>query len=74
MATKYLTIYRNEDEPRMEMLNEAQLKVNLKEDWSNYDFLDHLPNFMSFPSRSVFIFKGETVIPQPVQQVTEWKI
>lgn len=76
MEEKYLVISRCEDEPYVEFLTKEELQTRITQDWEKYEFLEKLPNtdLNYFPSRSVFIFKGELIIPKAEKFVTKWKI
>jgi hypothetical protein len=37
-------------------------------------FADHVPGFLGLLDGKVLIIKGEVVVPQPVQTVTEYKL
>ena len=72
---KYLTISRCEDEPYAAFLTREQLEQKLKEEWKDYEFLNSAPcDLMSFPSKSVFIVKGEIIVPKPKKVFTEWVV
>jgi len=69
---EYLVMSRGDDEPHTYIMSEKQLRQHLDE--SKYSFLDKPPEFDRFPSNSVFIFKGEIIIPKVKEKVTEWEI
>jgi hypothetical protein len=76
MEEKYLVISRCEDEPYMEFLSKDELQKRIIEDWKKYNFLNEIrnDNLNYFPARSVFIFKGEIIIPKAEKVVTKWTI
>jgi hypothetical protein len=66
----YITISRCEDEPRFNILSEAELKIRLKNEYADYEFLESCPpNFEEFPNNSIYIVKGDVIIPKP-----EWEL
>jgi len=73
---KYLIISRYDDEPYMEFLTQTQLEQKLSTEWSNgYTFLSEAPrDLMDFPSKSIFIIKGEIIVPTPKEVVKVWTI
>lgn len=73
---KYFCISRCEDEPYFEILTENQVKTRLTDDWKDYEHLkgDEVFDLYSFPSHAVLIIKGDIVIPQKVNVVTEFKL
>jgi len=75
---KYLLLQRCEDNVHADIMSEAQLKKWLEgeegEGRDNYKFLKNAPNIEYMPEYSAFIFKGEVVIPKPVESVTKWEV
>lgn len=72
----YLLIARGEDAPYWQILpNAAEVNLLLKE-MDGAQFLTELPSqsVTKFPADSVIVFKGEVVVPKPVQTVTEYQI
>jgi hypothetical protein len=78
MSEKYFFIERMEDEPSCGFLSKQTLETKLKElmDTSYpYNFLKELPRDLSYcPSNSIFIMRGEVVIPKAEKVVTKWKV
>lgn len=70
----YLVIVRCEDAPKLLYLLEEEVNRYLAEDWHEYDFLGQPPDLFTFPARSVFIHKGQVVVPKPVHTVTSWTL
>ena len=60
---EYLVISRGHDAPHFDLLSEAQLKDTLNGEWNDYNFITEIPDIESFPSESLFIFKGEIAFP-----------
>jgi hypothetical protein len=71
---KYLVISRYDDTPSISMMTESDILQSLKEDWNGFKFLSEPGDIEYFLNKSVFIFKGEVIIPQPVQIITEYKL
>lgn len=74
---KYLVISRLDDEVHVEILQEHALKERLEAEEDGYrgfDILRSCPEPENFPGRSLFIFRGEVVIPKPKTVVTEYDL
>jgi len=72
---QYLTINRCEDEPHIELLEKAEVEKRLAGEWNGYTIIQTLPSDLNyFPSRSVFVFGGEIVIPKQVAIATKWEL
>jgi hypothetical protein len=75
---KYLVISRCEDEPYLHYFIESNLRKALNDGvFEGHKFLNQSDwdgNIMEFPSHSVIIFCGDTVIPTPVKKVTEYRL
>jgi hypothetical protein len=71
---KYLVLSRCEDDVHTSLLSKEQLEERLGDDWKGYDFLAKPPNIENMPSKSLFIFGGDVVIPQAEQVVTKFKV
>ena len=68
MESKYLVISRGQDEPRIDILSEAELQGYF--DWPSYTILTEAPEFEYMAPNTVFIFKGETVRPAEARNLT----
>lgn len=75
---KFLVISCYEDGPSVHYYTEAELTRKLNDgEFEGYKFLKEnelVSTLTEFPARSVIIFKGEQIIPQPVQKVVEYKL
>ena len=69
---KYLVISRGQDNPHIEIVAKETLEKALAAEWADKEFLSSEPDLEYMPADSLFIFKGEVVIPKPVQTVTRY--
>lgn len=77
MAEKYFMLSRCEDEVMVNEFNKKTLT-----EWLNGDvnlegikFLKCIPYDLNyFPSMSAVIIKGNAIIPEPVDRITEYKV
>ena len=75
MGMSYFIMFRNEDEVCVRWMASEELQDALVNDWIGWEFLREIPNDLDgFPSKSVFIIKGEVVIPRQKVVVKEWSI
>lgn len=83
MSEKYLVMSISFGEPRLEMLSKEELtdRLNPDEDGSNYygnpKILTSIPNdfdWIQQQENSIIIFKGDIVVPIPVETVTKYQI
>ncbi len=75
--TKYFVLSRCEDEVMVNEFNKKTLIDWLNDDAQEIDtkFLKCIPYDLNyFPSTSAVIIKGDIIIPQPVNKITEYEV
>lgn len=74
--TRYFIIGRNEDEPFMSSMDKDELIKRLSENyWGNVKFMTEYPHGLcEFPPYSIFIMKGEIVVPKPKKVVETYEV
>lgn len=74
----YLVLSRREDEPHLEVMSKDELEKQLNDgEFYKFQFLEPhqvTGDINEFPARSVLIFKGAAVKPEPVHKVVEYKL
>lgn len=83
MSEKYLVMNISFGEPRLEMLSKEELTERLNPDedggtyYGNPKILTSIPtdfDWIQQQENSIIIFKGDIVVPVPVQTVTKYQI
>ena len=79
--SKYLVLARYENEPHMTLCEsddalQELLTQNTRDGMDAYEMLTSLKglSFEEFPEHSAVVFRGEIVVPQPIETVTKWKV